>query len=89
MGELPTPKTTSRKGEENGRKATEESEDDFKRSMSVSQIYEKDLRTKLPDKMVDILQGYLLIAHSGAIIYVNIKDYGIEDDKKIPKTVNG
>ena len=44
-----------------------------------------DIIVRAPDKMVDILQGNLLLAYRDLLIYCNVNQYGVEDPEKIPR----
>ena len=41
---------------------------------------------RCPDKMIDYLQGFILLAYRDFIIYCNVTEYGIDDESKIPRT---
>ena len=52
---------------------------------SISEAYGDKLITRAPDKMIDILQGNLMLAWRDMVIYCNVNQYGVEDISKIPK----
>ena len=39
---------------------------------------------RAPDKMVDILQGNIVLAYRDLLVYCNVDKYGVEDFTKIP-----
>ena len=52
---------------------------------SISEVYGDKLITRAPDKMIDILQGNLMLAYRDMVIYCNVNQYGVEDISKRPK----
>ena len=52
---------------------------------SISEAYGDKLLTRAPDKMIDILQGNLMLAYRDMVIYCNVNKYGVEDTSKRPK----
>ena len=51
---------------------------------SVNEIFGDEIIMRAPDKMVDLLQGFIMVAYRDAIIYVNVNPYGILDENKLP-----
>ena len=38
---------------------------------------------RAPDKMIDILQGNIVLAYRDLLVYCNVNKYGVEDFTKI------
>lgn len=38
--------------------------------------------------MINYLQGFILLAYRDFIIYCNVREYGIDDETKIPRTLD-
>ena len=53
-------------------------------SASISEMFGDEIIDRAPDKMVDFLQGNIMLAYRDLIIYCNVNDYGVEDITKIP-----
>lgn len=51
---------------------------------SVSEMFGDKIIDRAPDKMIDMLQGNLLLAYRDLVIYCNINQYGVEDTSRIP-----
>ena len=49
---------------------------------SVSSIFGDNLIKRSPDKMIDLLQGYIMLATQDQIMYFNVNPYGVEDESK-------
>jgi len=47
-------------------------------------MFGDEIIERAPDKMIDILQGNLMLAFRDLVIYCNINQYGIDDISKIP-----
>ena len=47
---------------------------------SIYEIFGDELVNRAPDKMVDLLQGFLMVAYRDSIIYVNVNQYGVVDE---------
>ena len=48
-------------------------------------MFKDEIIKRAPDKMIDYLQGYIMVAYRNSIIYLNVSQYGIDDetDKKV------
>ena len=38
---------------------------------------------RAPDKMIDYLDGHILLAYRNSIVYLNVSKYGIDDDANV------
>ena len=58
-------------------------------SQSVFSLVGDRCVQRAPDKMIDFLQGSILLAYRDTIIYCNVDPYGVEDPEQIqPSTVS-
>jgi len=48
-------------------------------------MFGDNLIDRSPDKMIDILDGMILLAYRNSIIYVSVSQYGIDDFSKCPQ----
>ncbi len=47
-------------------------------------MFGENLIDRSPDKMIDILDGVILLAYRNSIIYVSVSKYGVDDFSKCP-----
>ena len=52
---------------------------------SLNDMFGDKLIDRSPDKMIDILDGMILLAYRNSIIYVNVGKYGVDDFSKCPQ----
>ena len=58
----------------------------FASQKSVSQIFEGELVDRAPDKMIDFLQGHVLLAYRNSIVYLDVSNFGIDEPElTLPK----
>ena len=48
-------------------------------------MFGEEIIQRAPDKMIDMLQGNLMLAYRDLVIYVNVNQYGVEDERLIPR----
>ena len=51
---------------------------------SVNEIFGDEIIRRAPDKMVDLLQGFIMVAYRDAIFYCNVNPYGVVDETQLP-----
>ena len=52
---------------------------------SLNDMFGDQLIDRSPDKMIDILDGVILLAYRNSIIYVSVSKYGVDDFSKCPQ----
>ena len=52
---------------------------------SVNEIFGDVLINRAPDKMIEFVQGFVMLAYQDHLVYFNVNKYGVEDDSYIPK----
>ena len=48
---------------------------------SVNEIFSERIIKRAPDKMIDFLDGHILLAYRNCIMYLDVSDYGVVDGK--------
>ena len=51
-------------------------------TQSVSQIYQDSLIKRAPDKMIDYVQGFILLAYRNSIIYLNVQKFTSQESEE-------
>ena len=46
---------------------------------SVNEIFSERIIKRAPDKMIDFLDGHILLAYRNSIFYLDVSDYGVID----------
>jgi hypothetical protein len=50
----------------------------------VNEMFSDEIIRRTPDKMIDFLEGNILLAYRDLIVYVRVSKYGVDDPSKIP-----
>ena len=53
----------------------------------VNEMFSDQIIRRAPDKMIDFLQGNILLAYRDLMVYVRVSEYGVDDPSKIPSNV--
>ena len=60
---------------------------DDQRKKSVTEIFKNQLIRRSPDKMIDYMCGFILLAYRNRIIYLDVRKYQIDSEDSRPDLV--
>ena len=58
-----------------------------KNKKSVTQIFNNQLIRRSPDKMIDFMCGFILLAYRNKIIYLDVRKHNIDEEDSRPDLV--
>ena len=47
----------------------------------MNEIFSERIIKRAPDKMIDFLDGHILLAYRNSIMYLDVSEYGVVDGK--------